>query len=104
MRVDLQDRVAPPPRAVGLQHRDRQAVIATDQDRHRAPVKDLFHCAEDAGAVRIGVVRCDDGDIPVTVAYATSDLTATSGVDYTGVASTLMAGLISSFWRDATLS
>ncbi len=52
-----------------------------------------YSIAEDAGAVRIGVVRCDDGEIPVTVAYATSDLSATSGVDYTGVASTLAFGL-----------
>jgi poly(3-hydroxybutyrate) depolymerase len=42
--------------------------------------------AEDAGTVLIGVVRGDDADIPVTVDIGTSDVTATSGVDYIGFA------------------
>jgi poly(3-hydroxybutyrate) depolymerase len=54
---------------------------------------DRYPVAEDAGAVRIGVVRCDDGENPVTVDYATSDLTATSGVDYSGVTNALTFGL-----------
>jgi uncharacterized protein (DUF1800 family) len=45
--------------------------------------------AEDAGAVLIGVVRGDDDDFPVTVDLETSDITATSGLDYTGVTNTL---------------
>ncbi len=48
--------------------------------------------AEDVGAARIGVVRCDDGENPVTGDYATSDLTATGGVDYSGVTNTLAFG------------
>jgi polyhydroxybutyrate depolymerase len=45
--------------------------------------------AEDAGAVLIGVVRGDDAPLPVTVDVATSDLTATSGLDYVGLTNTL---------------
>jgi len=45
--------------------------------------------AEDAGAIRIGVVRDDDGEVPVAVDYTTSDLSATSGVDYTGLTNAL---------------
>jgi len=48
-----------------------------------------YSIAEDAGAVRIGVVREDDGDLPVTVDFATADLSATNGVDYTGTTNTL---------------
>jgi hypothetical protein len=44
---------------------------------------------EDIGSVRIGVVRGDDANIPVMVDFATSDLTATNGVDYVGVTNTL---------------
>src|SRR5207247_6752027 len=45
--------------------------------------------AEDTGAVVIGVVRGDDGVLPVTVDFATSDLTATNGLDYSGSTNTL---------------
>ena len=45
--------------------------------------------AEDTGAVVIGVVRGDDGVLPVTVDFATTDLTATNGLDYTGTTNTL---------------
>src|SRR5262245_4096949 len=48
--------------------------------------------AEDAGVVQFGVVRCDDGTLPVTVNLATTDLTATSGLDYTGMTNTLSFG------------
>jgi polyhydroxybutyrate depolymerase len=44
---------------------------------------------EDAGAVVIGVVRGDDGTLPVTVDFFTTDLSAKSGVDYTGTTNTL---------------
>ena len=40
--------------------------------------------AEDVGTVLIGVVRGDDANIPVTVDFGTSDVTATNGVDYIG--------------------
>src|SRR5439155_21496635 len=41
-----------------------------------------YSVSEDAGSVLIGVVRGDDGDFPVTVDYATSDVTATASTDY----------------------
>lgn len=44
---------------------------------------------ENAGVVRLGVVRGDDGDQAVTVDVATSDLTALDGVDYTRVVTNL---------------
>ena len=48
-----------------------------------------YSVAEDAGTVLIGVLRRDDGNFPITVDYATTDGTAKSGVDYTGVTNTL---------------
>lgn len=51
-----------------------------------------YSIAEDAGAVRIGVVRDDDGQGPVTVDYATSDDTARNGTDYVGCTSALLFG------------
>ena len=48
-----------------------------------------YSVAEDAGAVLLGVLRGDDGNLPVTVDFATTDLTATNGVDYTGITNTL---------------
>jgi hypothetical protein len=48
-----------------------------------------YSVAEDAGAVLIGVVRGDDGSLPVTVDFATTDLTARNGVDYTGTTNTI---------------
>ena len=45
--------------------------------------------AEDVGTVLIGVVRGDDANIPVTVDFGTSDLTATNGVDYIGFTNNL---------------
>ena len=48
-----------------------------------------YSVAKDAGAVMIGVVRGDDGTLPVTVQFATSDLTATNGLDYVGTNFTL---------------
>jgi hypothetical protein len=44
---------------------------------------------EDAGAALLGVVRGDDGTLPVTVDFFTTDLTAKSGLDYTGFTNTL---------------
>jgi polyhydroxybutyrate depolymerase len=48
-----------------------------------------YAVAEDAGVVLIGVVRGDDGTLPVTVDWATTDLTATNGFDYAGITNTL---------------
>jgi len=45
--------------------------------------------AEDAGVVQVGVVRCDDGTLPVTVDFVTTDLTATGGLDYSSITTTL---------------
>jgi polyhydroxybutyrate depolymerase len=45
--------------------------------------------AEDAGAVLIGIVRGDDATLPVTADLATTDLTATNGLDYTGITNTV---------------
>ncbi|MDB6040085.1 MAG: hypothetical protein JWM99_3926 [Verrucomicrobiales bacterium] len=43
-----------------------------------------YSVAEDAGAVLIGVARGDDGVLPVTLDLVTTDLTAKSGLDYSG--------------------
>lgn len=48
-----------------------------------------YSVAEDAGAVLIGVVRGDDGTNAVTVDYATTDVTATNGLDYAGTTTAL---------------
>ena len=45
---------------------------------------------EDAGAVEIKVARGDDGDTPVSVDYATTDVTAIAGQDYTTNAGTIV--------------
>jgi poly(3-hydroxybutyrate) depolymerase len=49
-----------------------------------------YAVAEDAGAVMIPIVRGDDGTLPVTVDFATSDLTATNGLDYNGITTNLL--------------
>ncbi len=51
-----------------------------------------YSVPEDAGAVLIGVVRGDDGTLPVTVDLSTADLTATSDLDYAGMTNTLVFG------------
>ena len=49
-----------------------------------------YAVAEDAGVVRISVLRgTDDTNSPVTVDFATTDLSATKGLDYTGTTNTL---------------
>ena len=49
-----------------------------------------YYVAEDAGVVRINVLRgTDDTNSAVTVDFATTDLTATNGLDYTGITNTL---------------
>jgi hypothetical protein len=51
-----------------------------------------YTVAEEAGFVLIGVVRGDDGNFPLTVDYATSDLTAAAGQDYRETKGTLTFG------------
>src|SRR5262249_25665065 len=48
--------------------------------------------AENAGEAVIRVVRGDDGSLPVSVDCYTTDLTATNGLDYTGLSTTLLFG------------
>jgi Calx-beta domain len=48
-----------------------------------------YSVAEDAGEVLIGVVRGDDGTLPVTVDFAATDLSATNGLDYAVTTNTL---------------
>ena len=48
-----------------------------------------YAITEDAGAVLIGIVRGDDGNVPVTLTFATANGTAMSGVDYAGTTNTL---------------
>src|SRR4029450_8063527 len=48
-----------------------------------------YSLAEDAGAVLINVTRGDDTNSAASVDYATSDVTAVSGSDYTGSTNTL---------------
>ena len=49
-----------------------------------------YTVAEDAGAALIGVLRgTDDTNSTVTVDFATSDVTATNGLDYSGITNTL---------------
>lgn len=64
-------------------------VSITDNDFGIQFVLPGYSVAEDAGMVQIGVVRDDDGEVPVTVDVATSDMTATNGLDCAGLTSTL---------------
>lgn len=50
-----------------------------------APINNYPPLTESSGAVVVGIVRRDDGNQTITVDLATSDLTATNGVDYVGV-------------------
>ena len=69
--------------------RTNATVSITDNDVGVQFIFDTYSVAEDAGAVLLGVVRGDDGILPVTVDFATSDLTATNGLDYTSTNNTL---------------
>ena len=69
--------------------RTNVTVSITDNDAGVAFAWASYTVAEEAGAVQIGVVRGDDGMLPVTVDLATTDLTATSGLDYVGTNYTL---------------
>ncbi|MBI4324261.1 MAG: hypothetical protein HY674_03265 [Chloroflexi bacterium] len=69
--------------------RTNATVSITDNDVGVRFVFATYSVAEDAGAALLGVVRGDDGTLPVTVDLATTDLTAISGLDYTGTTNTL---------------
>lgn len=69
--------------------RTNVTVSITDNDTGVAFALASSSVAEEAGAVLLGVVRGDDGILPVTVDMATTDLTATSGLDYAGFTNTL---------------
>src|SRR5262245_14866532 len=65
------------------------SVSIADNDAGVQFVSASVSVAENSGLVQVGVVRCDDGTLPVTVDFATTDLTATSGLDYRSVTTTL---------------
>ena len=67
-------------------------VSITDNEAGVQFVSATISVAEEAGVVQVGVVRCDDGTPPVTVDFATTNLTATSGLDYAGTNFTLTFG------------
>jgi poly(3-hydroxybutyrate) depolymerase len=69
--------------------RTRATVFIADSDVGVQFQLDRFFVDEDAGAALIGIVRGDDALLPVTVDMNTTDLTATSGLDYTGVTNTV---------------
>lgn len=48
-----------------------------------------FNVQEDAGSIRIPVIRSDGGSVPVTVAYSTSDDSALADADYLQVSGEL---------------
>lgn len=64
-------------------------VRITDNDKGLQLEFANYWAREDEGSVLIGVVRSDDGGFPVSVDFATSDLTATNGLDYTATNGTL---------------
>jgi len=69
--------------------RTTASVRITDNDKGLAFEFANYWAREDEGSVSIGVARGDDGDFPVSVDFATSNLTATNGLDYTGITNTL---------------
>jgi hypothetical protein len=78
-----------PTRGAVLGTRTIVLVYITDNDTGLRLEYANYSVAEDAGLVMLAVLRGDDGDLPVSVNYTTTDLTAKSGLDYTGVTNTL---------------
>ena len=64
-------------------------VYITDNDKGLQLELASYSVNEDAGAITIRVLRRDDGDFPVSVDYATTNLTAVAGQDYLDTAGTL---------------
>src|SRR5262245_6065182 len=77
------------PTNAGLGTLRTNTVSITDNDAGVQFVLVSISVAEDSGVVQVGVSRCDDGMLPVTVDFATTDLTATSGLDYSSITTTL---------------
>ena len=67
------------------------AVTVQIGDNDKPLQLELASCSvnEDAGEVRIRVLRGDDGDFPMSVDYATANVTATAGQDYLDTAGTM---------------
>lgn len=64
-------------------------VSITDNDKGLHLELSNYSVNEDAGVIRVRVLRRDDGDSPVSVDYATTSLTAVAGTDYLDAAGTL---------------
>ena len=77
------------PTNAGLGTLRTNTVSITDNDAGVQFVSASISVAEDAGVVQVGVVRCDDGTLPVTVDLAATDLTANGGLDYSSIITTL---------------
>jgi poly(3-hydroxybutyrate) depolymerase len=69
--------------------RTNATVSITDNDLGVQFAFAAYSAAEDSGAAMMSVVRGDDGDQPITVEVATSDLTALRGRDYAGTTNTV---------------
>src|SRR6185436_15363454 len=77
------------PTNAGLGTLRTNTVSITDNDAGVQFVSASISVAEDSGVVQVGVVRCDDGTLPVTVDLAATDLTANGGLDYSSIITTL---------------
>jgi poly(3-hydroxybutyrate) depolymerase len=69
--------------------RTNVTVSITDNDKALQLELASYSVSEDAGAITIRVLRRDDGDFPISVDYATTNLTALAGQDYLDDAGTL---------------
>jgi poly(3-hydroxybutyrate) depolymerase len=69
------------------------AITIVDNDQGFQFASTVYNISEDAGAAQISVLRGTDAtNSTFTVGYATSDGSATTGVDYTGMTNTLTFG------------
>jgi polyhydroxybutyrate depolymerase len=69
--------------------RSTATVRINDNDRGIQPELASYYVNEDVGAITVRILRRDDGNSPVTVEYATTNLTAVAGQDYLDVGGTL---------------
>jgi hypothetical protein len=69
--------------------RTNATVQITDNDVGTQFQFRAYSVIEDGGMVFLSIVRGDDGTLPVTVDFFTTDLTAKSEIDYTGITNTL---------------
>ncbi len=78
------------PNGVSLGNQRQMLVTILDNDQGFQFESASYTAPEDAGAVRINVLRgTDDTNSTVTVDLATTDLSATNGVNYLGLTNTL---------------